>query len=235
MNGPQLPIDVAKRPLHFFWLVDWSGSMGGKKIASLNQAIRESVPAIIQATASHPEVQVFMRAIKFADRAEWHVGPAKVELEKFTWSDLSAGGVTAMARAITMLNGELEIEKMPPRGYPPVCILLSDGYCTDPESEYERAIGQLLALPWGKKAVRLAIGIGDESDYDEKQLMRFISHPEIGVLKAHNPQELVQYIKWASVSASVGASVGKSKDAGGTPHVILPPPPPAITTSGDVF
>jgi hypothetical protein len=34
---------VAKRPLQFFWIADFSGSMAGKKIATLNQAIREAL------------------------------------------------------------------------------------------------------------------------------------------------------------------------------------------------
>ena len=67
--------------------------------------------------------------------------------------------------------------------------------------------------------------------------MKFVIHPEIGVLKAHNPQELLQHIRWASVSASVGASAGKSKAGGsGSGNVALPsPPPPVITSSNDVF
>jgi hypothetical protein len=34
--------EVVKRSLQFFWLTDYSGSMSGTKIATLNQAIREA-------------------------------------------------------------------------------------------------------------------------------------------------------------------------------------------------
>ncbi len=233
---PSLPDQVARRPLHFFWIVDWSGSMSGKKIASLNQAIREAVPDVVRATSSHPEVQIMMRAIRFADKAEWHVGPQAIELEKFVWPELSTDGCTATAQAIRLLTGELDIEKMPRRGYPPVCILISDGYCTESEAEYDHAIADMEKIPWGKKAVRLAIAIGDESDYDEKQLLKFVSHKEIGVLKAHSPQELIKYIRWASTTASIGASAGKSK-AGADPNsnVILTAPPPVITSATEPF
>jgi len=115
---------------------------------------------------------------------------------------------------------------MPRRGLPPVCILVSDGYCTDSEGELDQAILELLNLPWGRKAVRLAIGIGDgPGDYDEAGLLKFVSHPEIGVLKADTPQRLVQFIKWASVNASVGASQGRAGEQAGNVNVILPPPP----------
>jgi uncharacterized protein YegL len=229
---------VAKRALHFFWLTDYSGSMGGTKIATLNQAIREAIPDIRKALNSHPQVEVKMRAIKFANDAEWHVGPEPVPLDKFTWPELEADGITATAQAIDLLAEELSLEKMPRRGLPPVCLLVSDGLCTDSDDEYLQAIAKLKRQPWGKKAVRLAIAIGDELDYDEEQLLKFVSHQEIGVLKAHNPGELINYIKWASVTATVGATQGKSKGTSSmsdsNDNVILSPPP-TLADSNDVF
>jgi uncharacterized protein YegL len=212
--------------------------MSGKKMATLNQAIRETLPNVRTAVAAHPEVAVMMRAIKFSDDASWHVGPNAVSIEQFVWPELSPAGGTSTAQAIRLLASELTLEKMPRRGYPPVCILVSDGFCTDPREDYDRAIAELLQLPWGKRAVRLAIAVGDESDYDEGELQKFISHPEIGVLKADTPEKLVNYIRWASVAATVGASVGKSKAgaSGAETNVILPAPPPdpAIGPGGSI-
>lgn len=228
--------NIAQRPLQFFWLADYSGSMSGKKIAVLNQAIREALPAVRAAVSAHPEVAIMMRAIKFADEADWHVGPVPVAVEQFVWPELRTDGGTSTAEAIRLLAGELTLEKMPRRGYPPVCILISDGYCTDSAEEYEAAIAEVLNQPWGKRAVRLAIAIGDHSDYDENELLKFVSHPEIGVLKADTPQKLVEYIRWASVAASVGASVGKSKANTADPNaqnVILQPPPPVQAMPSD--
>ncbi|RJP92487.1 MAG: tellurium resistance protein [Desulfobacteraceae bacterium] len=235
--------EVAKRPLQFFWITDYSGSMSGKRIATLNQAIRESIPAIRKALASHPEVEIKMRAIKFSDRASWHVGPDSVSLDQFSWTELDAKGVTATAQAINLLASELSIEKIPRKGYPPVCLLISDGFCTDSEEEYDKAIQTLANLPWGKKSVRLAIGIGKAGeDYDEESLLKFVSHREIGVLQADTPEKLVQYIKWASVTASVGSSQSKSKGGqgilDGDVNVNLPEPPADvvnISSSIDVF
>ena len=232
--------EVAKRPLHFFWLTDYSGSMHGKKIATLNQAIREVLPEIKKALENHPQVDVKMRAIKFADQASWHVGPELVSLEQFVWPELGVDGVTATAQAINLLAEELTLEKMPRRGLPPVCLLVSDGFCTDPEPEYLKAIANLNSQPWGKKAVRLAIALGEESQYDEDQLLKFVNHQEIGVLKAHNPAELINYIKWASITATVGASQGKSKgsssiDKTSNNVILTPPPQPTLSDSDEVF
>ncbi|CAH1208268.1 hypothetical protein PAECIP111891_03186 [Paenibacillus allorhizoplanae] len=239
-NGPVLEGEIVKRTLQFFWLVDCSGSMEGQKIASLNRAIQDVIPQIQKAVSAHPEVQIMMRAIKFSNDASWHVGPNPIPLEKFVWPEVRANGVTATAQAINLLANELDIEKMNRRGYPPVCILLSDGFCTDPESEYEKAIQNLNSLPWGKRSVKLVIAIGKDREYDEEQLLKFVSHQEIGVLKADTPEKLIAYIQWASITASIGASVGKSKagDPANDQHNVALASPPQVqvaSSSTDVF
>jgi uncharacterized protein YegL len=229
---------IARKKLHFFWIADCSDSMRGKKIATLNQAIREAVPEVQKAVAQYPQVEIFMRAIKFSDDATWHIGPDAVPLSEFTWPDLGTSGLTSTAKAIRLLAGELSIERMPRRGLPPVCILISDGFCTDPREEYEAAIAELGKIPWGVKAVRLAIAIGDESEYNETELLRFVNQDQIGLLKAHSPEELVSYIRWASVSASVAASRGRSRGAGvqdEASNVSLESPPSLITSNTELF
>lgn len=211
--------------------------MRGKKIAALNQAIREAVPEIRKAVASYPQVEIVMRAIRFSDDAAWHIGPEPVGIDDFTWTELETEGLTSTAKALRLLAGELSIEKMPRRGLPPVCILISDGFCTDPSEEYDGAIAELNKLPWGIKAVRLAIAIGDESDYNETELLKFANQKNVGLLKAHTPEELLGYIRWASVSASVASSRGRSRDAGAAEesNVAIESPPPVITSSTDLF
>jgi uncharacterized protein YegL len=212
--------------------------MRGKKIATLNQAIREAVPEIQKAVQAYPQVEIVMRAIKFSDDAAWHAGPDPVPLEQFSWPELETRGLTATAKALRLLEGELSIERMPRRGLPPVCILISDGFCTDPREEYDAAIVELARIPWGIKAVRLAIAIGDESDYNESELLKFVNQDQVGLLKAHSPEELAGYIRWASVSASVASSRGRSR---GVPameensNVSIEAPPALITSNTELF
>ena len=101
---------------------------------------------------AYPQVQIMMRAIKFADKADWHVGPQAVELDKFLWTDLDVDGQTATSQAIRMLRDELSLEKLGTKKLvPPVRILISDGHCTDPSEQYDQAIADLLKQPWGKR------------------------------------------------------------------------------------
>ncbi len=229
---------VVRKKLHFFWIADCSDSMRGKKIATLNQAIREAIHEVQKAVEAYPRVEIFMRAIRFSDTAEWHVGPEPVPVADFTWPELETSGLTATAKAVQLLTEELSIERMPRRGLPPVCILVSDGFCTDPRDEYDNAIAELAKIPREVKAVRLAIAIGDESDYNEPELLKFVNQDQLGLLKAHSPEELVAYIKWASVSASMAASRGRSRSTGSmedTSNVSLESPPPMITSNTELF
>ena len=92
---------------------------------------------------------------------------------------------------------QFTIPPMTDRALPPVIVLLSDGQPTD---DYEKSLDKLLHLPWGKKAVRIAISIGQDADDDV--LQQFTGNREL-VLQANNPQALVKMIKWASTAASL--------------------------------
>jgi uncharacterized protein YegL len=233
-DAPVLPVDeIAKRELEFFLLADCSSSMSGEKIATLNHVMREIVNTDLpDVLANQPNVQMNFRVIAFSSDARFSMGADPIPLENVTWQDLSANGATATADAINLLCTQLATDRMPKRGLPPVCILISDGMCTQGTDEYEKAIANLESLPWGKKSIRLAIGIGRlGADLDEEELKKFVMpgyRDEIGVLNAQNKSQMVKYIRWASVAATISSSMTKSKmdaPAGSGAHVILPPPP----------
>lgn len=184
--------EMANRPLHFIWLVDCSGSMMGEKIQSLNYAIKQTIPDMKAVAAENPNAQLYIRAITFSEGAAWHIAKP-TPIDEFEWLDVEAGGLTDMGKAFELVSEQLAMPPMPERALPPVLVLLSDGQPTD---EYHKSLEKLLAMPWGKKAVKIAIAIGQ--DADEEVLKEFVNHPEMPVLKANNPGALVKYIKWAS-------------------------------------
>jgi hypothetical protein len=51
----------------------------------------------------------------------------------------------------------------------------------------------------------LALGVG--RDADMHSLRRFVGREEIPLLRADNPEQLVEFIVWASKAASRGASM----------------------------
>jgi len=209
---------ASRRNLHFFWIIDCSGSMDGTKIQKVNYAIKSILPEIEKIGDSN-RINISMYSIQFGSNAKWHIGPTGVTIEEFQrkWKDLEANcGLTNTPAAIQLLTEALDIEKMGRRNVPPVCILLSDGYCT--ESGYEDAINKLNSLPWGKKAVRLSIGIEMEgTSYNKDELDMFISpylyKEGIETLHADTSEKLTRHIRIVSTQATTSASQSRAVNA----------------------
>jgi uncharacterized protein YegL len=192
--------ELSARPLHFIWIADCSGSMSGSKIQALNHAIHESIPAMRDVAAENVNAKVLVRAVKFSSGAQWHIAK-ETPIDEFKWQDLSAEGVTDMGAAFKLVADQLKMPPMTERGLPPVLVLISDGQPTD---SYKENLSELMNLPWGKKAVRVGIAIGD--DADTEVLQEFIGNKELLPLKANNAEQLVQYIKWVSTAILKAAS-----------------------------
>jgi uncharacterized protein YegL len=128
-----------------------------------------------------------------------------------TLSDGKVSAGTDMGTALEMVAERLQIPLMSDRALPPVLVLISDGQPTD---NFQKGLEKLMAQPWGKKAVRIAIGIG--RDVDEDVLQKFIGNSEITPLKANNPEALTEYIKWASTAVLKAASSPVSPEAIGS-------------------
>ena len=230
---PKLPGGpLARRPLHFIWIADCSGSMGYRgKIQSLNNAIRDALPAMRDAAADNPNAEVMVRTLKFSSGASWQVANP-VPVEQFRWDDLEASGVTDMGKALQLVAEQLDPEIMPQRALPPVLVLISDGHPTD---DVSAGLRDLMAQPWGTKAVRIAIAIGD--DAEKSVLQRFIGHPELEPLQANNAESLVTFIKWVSTavlkSASSPASQAVNEEQ--STNVPLPPVPDPDVQVDDVW
>jgi uncharacterized protein YegL len=193
--------ELASRPLHFIWIADSSGSMGEDgKIQSLNTAIREAIPHMKKVAEDNPNAQVLVRAVKFSNGAQWHISQP-TPVADFAWADLTADGETDMGKALELVAEQLKMPPMSDRALPPVLVLLSDGQPTD---DFDGGLKALMEQPWGKKAVRIAISIGQDADADV--LQKFIGNSELKPLAANSPEALVKHIKWASTAVLKSAS-----------------------------
>lgn len=224
---------MASRPLHFFWLADCSGSMAGEKIESLNYAIRNAIKPMQAIASDNPNAQVMIRAVKFSTGAQWHI-EQPTPVEQFTWEDLRAMGVTDMGAALQLVGEQLEIGIMPERCLPPVLVLVSDG---QPSDDFNTAFDNFMRHPWAKKSVRIGIGIGYDADMDV--LQKFIGNPDVKPLQAHNAEELVNYIRWASTvvlqAASAPVSQMKNQKQSGVVPIPHAPSTTKVTLLDDVW
>jgi uncharacterized protein YegL len=157
---------------------------------------------------------------------------AKEMSKKLADGSTSAG--TDMGKALAVLAEMLKIPPMPGRALPPVLVLITDGQPTD---DFDKGLKALMDQPWGKRAVRIAIGIG--RDADETPLRKFIGHSELDPVRANNPEALVKYIQWASTAVLKSASSPASQSRTGSPsglNVPIPAPPSVdVPKDGEVW
>jgi hypothetical protein len=230
-------VKLSRRPLHFIYVCDCSGSMQASgKMQALNQAIRQSLPEMVQVSQQNPEAQIMVRVLSFADQALWHLGtPTPVDQVLPQWRDLEAGGLTAMGEAMEQLAAVLRTPPMDQRALPPVLVLISDGAPTD---DFIDGLRTLMGEPWAAKAVRLAIAIGHDADLEV--LQQFIG-TDLGrnprrPLQANDSNTLARYIQWASTAVVGAASQPRSQPGGiANTNVLLPDLPPTILDPKDVW
>jgi uncharacterized protein YegL len=210
---------MANRPVHFFWLLDTSSSMGiGGKISTLNFAVHEAIPEMKRVADDNPTAALMVRTLTFSNGARWHRDPAK-QIADFTWEDITASGVTDMGAAFRMVAKELQTPPMPARALPPVLALVSDGQPTD---DWRGGLAEIDATPWGKRAVRVAVKVGEAAD-NKDMLQEFLGNPELQPIEANNPAALVAAIRWASTVAVKVASAPKIEGGDGAVNPLAPP------------
>lgn len=249
-------VRLSNRPLHFIYICDCSGSMAAQgKMQSLNQAIRQSLPGMAEVARQNPEARVLVRAVSFADRANWHLqDPTPVD--ELQWQDLQSGGVTAMGEALELVAGALRSPPMEERALPPVLVLISDGQPTD---DFEAGLRLMMRQPWAQKAVRLSIAMGHDADLEVLQQFigtePFIQPPRGEIpgasgqmprgmgksprkpLQASNATSLAQYIHWASTAVVGAASMPASRmaDSAAEGNIPLPDLPPTLMDPTDDY
>lgn len=212
-------VRLARRPLHFFFVLDGSGSMNAAgKIEALNSSIRQALPHLQEVADQSPFVEVLVRAVVFASGARWHV-EVPTPVGEVQWTDVTAAGSTDLGAALRELAAVLQMPPMQARAFPPVIVLVSDGRPTD---DFEAALEQLMAEPWGRRAVRLAIAIGADADLDV--LQQFIDDPEIAPFSARDPDHLAYLIRFVSIVASRLSSTPAATDAAAHRSLLSTPP-----------
>ncbi|MCM1079248.1 MAG: hypothetical protein NC344_06480 [Bacteroidales bacterium] len=189
--------EVAKRTMNLFFLVDTSGSMAGRKIAALNQAVRESLPIIKEISQENGDANIKIAVLEFSDGVKW-MYDEPLDANDFEWTDLGVDCLTCFGKALGELNTKMSCKEfMASLAYQPVIIVLSDGAPTD---DYKHNLEKLKENNWFKAATKIAIAIGDDASKDV--LTEFTGNPE-AVFSADNVFMLKNIIKVASVTSSL--------------------------------
>jgi len=196
-------IEIPRRTMVLFFVIDTSGSMDGSKIGAVNTAIEEVIPAIKEVSDENADAQIKIAALEFSSGARWITSNGPVEADQFRWNYLDAAGVTDFGAACKTLNDKLSTKAFMQEAtgsFAPAIFLLSDG---EPTDNWQSSLSELKKNNWFKAAVKVAIAIGDDANKDV--LKEFTGTME-SVLETHNAAMLKKMIKFVSVRASQVAS-----------------------------
>ena len=193
-------VEVARKVLPIIYVLDTSGSMAGERIASVNEAMNETLEVLRDVSEKNPDAEIKIGVLKFSTNAEW-VTNGLVFMDDFYWNDLQAGGVTDFGAALKELNSKLSRSEflVSDTGFcVPVLMFMSDGQPTD---NYQKALDEINATnKWFKYATKIAIAVGEDAD---RGALEKIAGNKEAVVAVDDVVTLKALIKVASVTASM--------------------------------
>ena len=203
-------VEVPRRAMTLFFLLDVSGSMEGQKIGAVNDAVVNVLPLIKDISETNPDAEIKIAVLKFSSGCDWLYDEPK-SLEDFAYQDAVAGGLTSLGQACQELASKLSrsgFMKSASGSFAPAIILLSDGGPTD---DFHSGLRKLKDNNWFKAAIKIAIAIGDDAD---KDVLKDFTGSSEAVITVHNIEALKQIIRVVAVTSSQIGS--KSSTAGDT-------------------
>jgi uncharacterized protein YegL len=196
-------VEIPRRTMTLFFMIDASGSMDGSKIGAVNTAIEEVIPALREVSDENADAQIKLAVLEFSNGARWITGDGPVEVEQFHWNYMDAGGLTDFGAACKALNEKLSTKgfmREATGSFAPAIFLMSDG---EPTDDWEDGLNALKQNNWFKAGVKVALAIGDDAN---KEVLKAFTGAMEAVLETHNAAMLKKMIKFVSVRASQVAS-----------------------------
>jgi len=206
-------IKVSRRVCPVIFLLDSSGSMDGKPMGAVNEAITGVLPELNSQNEENADTEIMIAIMTFSNGAEWVTGENLVSTD-YKFNELSAVGMTDMGAAFRKLNDKLSSKTgfltRASGSVAPVLFLLSDGVPTD---DYKSGLNKLKENPWYKVAARVAVGYGESCD--DNVLLEFTDNIET-VLHTNDPKMLTKMIRFVTITSSMVASKTNAVDADDT-------------------
>lgn len=196
---------VARKSMVMFFLIDTSGSMEGRSIAAVNDAMREVLPDIQDISNNNADAKIKLAVMSFSSGTNWETTEPQ-DLDSYRWKDLEAGGVTDMGAAFRELNSKLDRNAFlqDPAGVKmPVIILISDG---EPTDDFREGLKVLQQNKWYKRSIKVALGV-DDANMDVMEEFTGSCESAIYLRDKSNLKKLIRIV-------SVTSSTVGSKKAG---------------------
>lgn len=145
--------------MNIYFVVDVSGSMHGVKIEQVNALATDILP-LIQDLSEDYSLDTFLRVLSFGEGFSWHIGSLQggKNISSFNWKPLTATArKTETAKAVYEVINSLKQPKKR-SGHGNVIFLITDGKCTEKESDYFDACQKLSDL-MTENDLRLSIAL----------------------------------------------------------------------------
>ncbi|MEV5711838.1 VWA domain-containing protein [Actinoallomurus sp. NPDC052274] len=186
-----------------------SGSMAeAGKIGVLNRCIASMIRSFAGEDTIRGEIVVGVVTFGGTEaRLHQPIAPAT----EVAWQDMAPFGRTPLGQAFDLANALLADESViSRRAFLPTLVLVSDGLPTD---EWREPLDRLLASSRGGKAMRLAVGVGQDMDEDAFDVLHaFIDNPAIQPVRADDAHLLSRYFSWVTMSVTQRARSPRPND-----------------------
>ena len=83
-------VEIPRKTMVMFFLIDTSGSMSGSSIGQVNDAMREVLPDLKDINDTNPDAKTKIAVLSFSSGCEW-LTPEPAELDNYKWTNLDAG------------------------------------------------------------------------------------------------------------------------------------------------
>jgi uncharacterized protein YegL len=196
-------VEIPRRTMTLFFVIDASGSMRGSKIGAVNAAIDEVIPALKEVSEVNADAEIKVAILAFSSGAYWLTPNGPIELDNFFWDHINAAGVTDLGAACKALNEKLSTKgfmREASGSFAPAIFLMSDG---EPTDDWEDGLNILKQNNWFKAGVKVAVAIGDNAN---KEVLKAFTGTMEAVLETHSAAMLIRMIKFVCVRASQVAS-----------------------------
>lgn len=132
-------------------------------IASLNEAMRDTIDALRIEQYDNPDVDIRIAILQVNSGCRW-LAPDPTPIDDILWDDLIAGGLTSFGESFNELNKQLSRRGMLQSNTgvsSPIIVFTADGMPTD---SWENPLESLKQNRWYRSATKIALGIHDGAD-----------------------------------------------------------------------
>lgn len=195
-----------KKSLPIFFLIDVSGSMGGERIAAVNEAMDKLVPELKKVAQENPLIDFNVRVITYGDdQANWKIGEKKrgVPVDQFDWfaiSDSEVDGGTPADMAMDLLSSVTN-DREYLGGYvgTPMAIIISDGE-SNGRVPFATAVDKFRATKYGDLFVQVAIGIATQNNQRATDELKYFGKNGFRHC-TDDPEKIVELIQFATLKS----------------------------------